>query len=329
MRGDALRRNGIFLRVLIGCVLAVLLARVPAASAACRALVVSGDPGSDKEWAGRFDDWRARWQKLLTGTYAFPAANVQVLSVAAQNSGRAQADEATRENVLAACGKLVKESTDQDQVVLVIVGHAYRAQGEICKVALAGAHLADADLGLALRGLKAKQFVCFYMAPEGDGFARALAGPNRVTIVASTKQSAPVFCEFMLRALGKGGVNLLDAFNQASAQATLWYQNQFSTGQGQEVSMTVHGKEFQEIFHHLYPSRKMEAGKDEPQPPVNDPNAYDQWLGRRVIAEEAGLDDDGDGEVSTLFASGKEPKPLPNKESKDGAVAKTFVLGKN
>lgn len=326
MKGDALRPNGIFIRVIVGCVLALLLARVPAASAEYRALVISGDPGSDKDWATRFDDWRSRWQTLLTKTDAFPEPNVRVLSVAA---GTKPADLASRENVLAGCAKLVKDSTDKDQVVLVIIGHGYRAQGETCKVALAESHLADADLGLALRELKAKQFVCFFMAPEGEGFARAVAGGNRVIVVANTKQSAPAYCEFLLRALGKANVSVLDAFNQASLQATLWYQNQFKSGQGQESSMTVHGKEFQEIYHRLYPSLKMEAGKDEPQVPVNDPNAYDSWMGRRVIAEVAGLDDDSDGEVSTLFGSSKEPKPLPNKESKDGAFAKTFVLGKN
>jgi hypothetical protein len=325
-----LRRNSVILRVVLGCVLALLLAHAPAARAACRALVISGDPGSEKDFATRFDDWRTRWQTLLTKTCNFPEANVRALSVAPAGTEAAKsANEASRDNVLAQCAKLVQDSTDQDQVVLVIIGHGYRAQGETCKVALSGAHLADTDLGQALRGLKAKQFICFYMAPAGEGFARALAGPNRVTIVANARQSAPAFPEFMLRALTKPGVSLLDAFNQASLQTTLFYQNQFSSGQGQEKSMTVHGKEFQEIFHRLYPSQKMEAGKDEPQPPVNDPNAYDQWLGRRVIAEEAGIDDDGDGELSTLFGSGKEPKPLPNKESKDGALAKTLVLGKN
>ena len=327
MKGDALRPNGIFLRVIIGGLLALLLAGVSPAHAALRALIVSGDPGSEKDFAIRFDDWRTRWQKLLTANYEFPAANVRVLNVPA--TAAKPADLATRENVLAQCAQLVKDSTDKDQVVLVLIGHAYHAQGEIGKFALAQAHLTDADLGLALRDLKARQFVCFYMAPAGESFARALAGANRVTIIANTKQSTPAFGEFLLRALAKPNVNLLDAFNQSSLQTTLWYQNQFSASGGKVGSMTVHGKEFQEIFHRLYPSRNMEPGKDDPQPPVNDPGAYDAWMGRRVIAEIAGLDDNGDGEVSTTFDDGKMPKPVPNKESKDGALAKTFFLGKN
>jgi hypothetical protein len=89
----------------------------------------------------------------------------------------------------------------------------------------------------------------------------------------------------------------------------------------------VHGKEFQEIFHAMYPDKRMETGGAEPLAPNNNMEDMAGWLGRRVLAEAAGLEDNGDGNASSVYEDGKEPQPLPSK-SGDGELARTIVLGK-
>ncbi|MCY3023481.1 MAG: hypothetical protein NTW87_31260 [Planctomycetota bacterium] len=46
-----------------------------------------------------------------------------------------------------------------------------------------------------------------------------------------------------------------------------------------------------------------------------------------MLAEAAGLEDNGDGNASSVYEDGKEPQPLPSK-SGDGELARTIVLGK-
>jgi hypothetical protein len=295
----------------------------PAAHAQCRALIVSGDSGGDPVWAHQFDDWRTRWQKVLVQTCGVPAANIKVLH---QTADPAAPDAATRANVLAALADLTRDCTADDQAVVVILAHAYRGQDGSGRICLPGNHLSHTDLGDALRGLKAGKLVSFILAPDSELFAKALRGPNRVTILGDTKPSAGYFSEFLLRALEAGPTNLLDAFNHASLQTTLWYQNQFMAKNG---TMTVHGRDFQELFHRFYPYHPMKPGADQPLPADNDPTHSEKWNGRRIVPEVAGLDDNGDGTASTLFMAGETPTPLPNKESKDGALAKTTILGHN
>jgi hypothetical protein len=295
----------------------------PAAHAACRAVIVSGDPGAETPWAHQFDDWRARWQKLLTQTYAIPAANVTIL----HHADSAAPDAATRTNVLAALASLVQNCTPDDQAVLVIIAHAYHGQDGLNRICLPGPHLSETDLANALRGLKAGRLVAILLAPDSKPFAKALRGPNRVIILGNINPSAGYFGEFLLRALAPGNVNLLDAFNASSLENTHWYQNQF-VDHGSGV-VTVHGKDFQQLFQQFYPDRTMTAGDDQPQPANNDPAQAESWAGRRIVPEVAGLEDNGDGEPSTLFLAGEAPTPLPNKEAKDGALAKTTILGRS
>ena len=300
----------------------VLALLAPAARAACRVLIVSGDPGADPAWAHQFDDWRTRWQKMLTTTYGVPAANVTVL----RQADPAAPDAATRDHVLAALKELTHTATADDQVVLVFIAHAYHARGDTAKLCLPGPHLSDADIATALHNMPAGRLITIILAPDTELFAKSLRGPNRITILADTKPSAPYFCEFLLRALEPGHGTVLEAFNNASLQTTRWYQNQFV---GDDGVVTVHGKDFQELFHRFYPDRAMTPGQDQPQAADNNPEHIDQWNGRRIVPEVAGLDDNGDGEASTLFMAGAEPAPLPNKDSKDGALAQTTTLGHN
>jgi len=310
------------------------LAAEPAAE--CRALIVAGDPGTERRSAARFADWTSRWVTLLKDTYGFKPANIRVLrnlgtlekvAPAGQRAdlGTPFGDFATHKSVLDAFAGLVRESKPEDQTVLVLIGHGYDSQG-IGKFCLAGKDLSDVEAGQALSGLRAREFICFQTATASQTWAKALGRSGRAIVVATGMpgmRSQTYFCEFLLRALRPGNVSLLDAFNRASLNTVRWYQNQFVRG---DVT-TVHGKEFQEIWKAMYPDRQMEPGSAAPQEPVNDPERKEEWLGRRVIPEVAGLDDNGDGVPSTILDEEGKATPLPSK-SGDGALARKIVLGK-
>ncbi len=280
----------------------------------CRALIISGDPGTEPNAAKRFEDWTTRWATMLKDAYGFKPENIRTLQ-----------RPATHANALAAFSALARESKEDDQAVLILIGHGYDSQG-ISKFCLVGKDLSDVDAARALVAVRSKQFIAIVTTPASLTWAKALGGPGRIVITATAKpgmRSQTYFCEFLLRALKPGNVTLLDAFNRASLNTVRWYQNQFVKG---DVT-TVNGTEFQEIWKAMHPGRTMEPGKPEPQEPVNDPENKEAWLTRRLITEVAGLDDNGDGVPSSVLDDEAKLAPLPGK-SGDGERSRKIILGK-
>jgi len=297
----------------------------------CRALIVSGDPGGEPNAAARFHDWTSRWNKLLRDEYGVKASNVRVLWSPAVVGKPEMAnvpveDQATLANVAAALSRLVQETREGDQAVLILVGHGYESEG-IGKFCLPGKDLSDTEAGRLLQGLHGKQFICINAAPSSSPWAKSLSGPNRIIITATVLPgmgSQTYFSEFLLRALSPGGVTLLDAFNRASLNAIRWYQNQFV----RKDSTLVHGREFQEIWKAMYPDRRMEPGGADPKEASNDPKDMAAWLGRRLIAEVAGLEDNGDGTPTAIYEEGKPITLLPAQPGGDGEKSRSIILGK-
>jgi hypothetical protein len=290
--------------------------------AECRAVIIAGDPGVEPAWAANFSRWSGAWATLLERDCHVPAGNVRLLSSPAPTELAVVAADtlATRDNSLRALEGLAKACAPGDQAIVVLIGHGYQSEG-VAKLCLAGADLADVDVVRALATLRARSCAVLVLAPEGAAWAKALVAPGRVLVVANLKQSAPYFGEFLLRTLHPE-TTLLDAVNSASAATIAWYQNQF------EVSkvVTVHGKDNQDIYRLLYPGRKFKPGDEKPRAAINDPARSAAFSGRRVLAEIAGIEDDGDGEPSTVFEEGIEPKPISG--DKDGKLARALVLGR-
>jgi len=312
--------------------LTLVLAVSAAWGGECRALIILGDPGPEPNSAARFADWTVRWAGMLKDIYGFSPANIRVLRSPAR-AGQPRpdlanvppAELASHQNVLAAFADLVRNSNDGDQVVLVLIGHGYDTQG-ISKLCLPGKDLSDVEAARALDLLRAKQFICINTAPASAPWAKALARSGRGIIVASATpglRSQTYFSEFLLRALKPGGISLLDGFNRASLQTIRWYQNQFL----KDGAMLVHGREFQGIWKAMYPDKEMIAGSDEPKEPNNNMEDMTGWLGRRVLPEVAGLEDNADGVPSTVYEDNKQPTPLPAKAG-DGLFSRTIILGK-
>ncbi len=322
------------------CVLALCLGSATAAE--CRAVIIAGDPGEGAAWAGNFSRWTAGWQHVLEQEKV-PAANVRVLAGAASSTGATNSHDngsASREQVVHALEDLAKACAPDDQAVVVLIGHGYQSEG-VGKLCLVGPDLADAEVAKALLPLRAKHAAVLVMAPEGAAWAKALAKPGRVVLCANVKQSAPYFCEFLLRAL-KPETPLLDAFNGAAFATVAWYQNQFLNGEEKDPNTDkdrgtiVHGRENQEIYRLVYAGAPFAEGEAEPRAAINDLNDHKGFTGRRVLAEVAGLEDDGDGVPATIFDAGKGATKAvgsggsgdPAGSGNDGALARTLVLGR-
>ncbi len=324
--------------------LAILACSRAGGAAETYALVVSGDPGHPVtkpdnvlgDWSTHFNRWRDGWCKLLIDTCHVPAAHLRALrspDPTVQNDAVPPAELASRGQILSGIASIVGSSTPADQVILVLIGHGYHS-GTAARFCLAGEDLTDSDLQQALSGLHCKELVLLVLAPDCRDIARTISGANRVIVLGNVKASAPYYSEFLLRTLAPGNVPLLTAFNNASIDNIHWYQNQ--NWDKEKKAWIVHGKHNQELWRLFYPRGAMYAGDDQPHVIVNtnDANRVDEIVGRRLIAEIAGLEDNGDGMVSTVYEGGPEPKPLDGKPSGDpdkpvdGALAATITLGK-
>ncbi len=229
--------------------------------------------------------------------------------------------------MLAGIARVVARSQADDQVLLVLIGHGYH-QGVSGHFCLGTQDLTDGDLAEALKPLHCKQLVVLVLAPDCRDIARSLAGPGHVVVLGNIRASAPYFSEFLLRALAPGTVPLLTAFNQASLATIHWYQNQVYLHE--KKAWVVHGAINQEIWRLVYPRGPMLPGDAQPRTIVNtnDPSQVADMVGRRVIAEVAGLADQGDGTPATVYDAGPVPTPIPGDASGPCALSATLILGK-
>jgi len=313
--------------------LCLFTARLSAAES--YALIVAGDPGralsapatTFGDWSTNFSRWSASWQNLLIGTYQFSVAHVTCLTSVDPASKTEVVPEAARADRGQVLAGLAKNSTLQDQVVLILIGHGYHAglSGHFC---LTGVDLTDSDLSQALSAVHCRDMIILLLAPDLRDMVHALSGPGRVIVLGNVRTSAPYFSEFLLRALAPGSVTMLQAFNQASLDTIHWYQNQ--EWMSDKHAWLVHGVVNQEVWRLVYPRGVMFAGDDQPHQIINsnDPTQLAGILGRRMIAEVAGIDDNGDGEVATVFDGGPVPAALTGAAGADGAMAATLTLGK-
>lgn len=339
--------------VLVGVCAAVLLCNDVEAGES-RAVIVAGDPGIEENSAERFDDWRKRWVSVLKNDYGFKAANIKVLRSPARDVVTTVASEegdqkkiktypadmktvpaselASFVNVRSAFRNLVQNTGKSDQAVIVMIGHGYGTPGG-SKFCLPGKDLSDVDAARTLSKLRGKQIVILNLSPSSVTWAKLMKGRSRVVITAALSAdmgSQSYFCEFFLRAIKGGDVTVMDAFNKAEQTCIKWYQNQFFQKKGKGVTangMKVHGSEFQEIWKKFYPNLEITVGDAEPREAVNDEKQDKAFIKRRVIAEIAALEDNGDGIPSCIYEDGKTITLLPS-DSGDGNFAKTIVFGK-
>lgn len=206
-----------------------LMTLLPGAAAAGEryAVVVSGASGGET-YAEAQRKWRSELTAALADTYAFPRANVAVLSEEASGTSRA-----TAENVRQLFADLRRRITRDDTLILVLLGHG-TFDGADAKFNLVGPDLTAVDWKQLLVGVAGRLIVIDTTAASFP-FLEQLSMRGRVIVTATdsvAQRYVTVFPEYFIRALSdvstdydkNGRISAWEAFAAASAGVKEYYQ---------------------------------------------------------------------------------------------------------
>lgn len=193
------------------------------------ALVVTGASGGNP-YAAKYDGWRQAFVTTLRQTFGYPQDHVIVLA----EHDRDGAQMATRENVRRALGDLRRRLTNDDQLVVLLIGHGTSMDGEEAKFNLVGPDLSASEWMELLRPLPGR-LVFVNTSSASFPFLRKLATKGRIVLTAtdsSAQQFETVFPEFFIHALTdpeadldkNGRVSIWEAFTYASSAVQRVFQ---------------------------------------------------------------------------------------------------------
>jgi len=135
---------------------------------------------------------------------------VQKLGVPKENVTLLTGSEATREQIVKACGTLAQTAKAEDTVTIVLFGYGTYAN-KVAKFNLPGPDMTPQDFEPLLAHLKSKRVVFVNTASASAPFVEALSGPGRV-IVAATRTGGEMFATLF-------GGPFVEAFSNEAADA--------------------------------------------------------------------------------------------------------------
>jgi hypothetical protein len=198
------------------------------------ALVVTGASGGEP-YATKYAGWRQSFVSMLRTKFGYPDDHVIVM---AEHPG-AGIRTATRDEVRRALIDLRGRLGQDDQLVVLLIGHGTTADGsgpgeEDAKFNLVGPDLRASEFADLLRPLTSRVIFIDTTAVSFP-FLRRLAGPGRIVVTAtdsSAQEFETSFGEFFVRAFAdpsadadkNGRVSLFEAFMYASAATRAWYE---------------------------------------------------------------------------------------------------------
>ena len=169
-----------------------------------RALIVCGLPG-DEEHRATFASIVESLTQSLTLKHAFAKENVEVLFAGGNAACAAATRDAARADLEAAAAKLIAETTPEDVVWAIFIGHAHYDRRHAL-YSLPGLDVHEADVGEMFAGLKAKEQVFFVTIPASGYFLKTLSAPSRVVISATAADleiNETIFPEFLAKRLSE------------------------------------------------------------------------------------------------------------------------------
>jgi hypothetical protein len=193
------------------------------------ALIVTGASGGP-QYAERYDEWRSSFVQLLQGPLGYPEDHVLVLA----EEEFAGARTATRENVRTAIAGIRARATNDDVVLVVLVGHGSGADSGEAKFNLVGPDLTAQEWADLLRPVSGR--LVFINAASGSfPFVEQLSAKNRVVITANDSAAQtfetvlPQFLDASFKDqsadLDKNGrTSVWEAFTYASARVKNWFE---------------------------------------------------------------------------------------------------------
>jgi hypothetical protein len=190
------------LLVIVACMMVMAL---DAAAEQRYALVVSGASGGPK-YAEQLAQWRNSIRAALVDRYGFPADRVRLFVDETVKTG---GEPGSAQNIRAAIAALRKQLTQDDVLLVVLLGHG-TYDGEAAKFNLVGPDLTAADWGTLLNGLPGR-LVLVNTTAASFPFLESLSGPNRIVITATdsaAQKYATVFPDYFVKALSEASTDL-------------------------------------------------------------------------------------------------------------------------
>jgi hypothetical protein len=188
--------------VIVACMMVVAL---DAAAEQRYALVVSGASGGAK-YAEQLAQWRNSIRTTLVDRYGFAADRVRLFVDETVKTG---GEQGSAQNIRAAIATLRKQLTQDDVLLVVLLGHG-TYDGEAAKFNLVGPDLTAADWGTLLNGLPGR-LVLVNTTAASFPFLESLSGPNRIVITATdsaAQKYATVFPDYFVKALSEASTDL-------------------------------------------------------------------------------------------------------------------------
>jgi hypothetical protein len=185
------------------------------------AVIVSGASGGEK-YAEQMATWRSDLRSALVDRYGFKADHVKLLVDEAAKTG----DRATTANVKTVFGEIRKSGSQDDFVLVVLLGHG-TYDGDVAKFNLVGPDMTAKDWTDLLGGIQGR--VAVVNTTEASfPFLEALSSKGRIVMTAThsaAQKYATVFPEYFVKAMKEastdldknGRTSLFEVFAAASA----------------------------------------------------------------------------------------------------------------
>lgn len=192
------------------------------------ALIISGASGGEK-YAEQMATWRNDLRAALVDRYQFKPELVKILVDEAATAG----DKGSAENVRKLFADVKKNSTKEDFVLIVLLGHG-TYDGNVAKFNLIGPDLGAKDWSDMLTGIQGR--VALVNTTEASfPFLESLAAKGRVVITATdspAQKYATVFPEYFVKAIKEastdldknGRTSIFEVFTAASAAVKQYYE---------------------------------------------------------------------------------------------------------
>jgi hypothetical protein len=212
------------------CVAGLLLSATPLLAAERYAVIVTGASGG-APYAEKYDGWRVSFVATLEQKLGYPPDHIVVLAERPAPPVR----RATREDVRAVFQDLAKRMTNDDLLLVLLIGHGTSGD-EGARFNLVGPDLTAGEWAALVKPIEGR--VVFVNAASGSfEFLETLAGRGRIVLTAAdsaAQQYETVFPQFFIEAFAAessdldrdGRVSIWEAFRSASAGVTNWFDEQ-------------------------------------------------------------------------------------------------------
>jgi hypothetical protein len=203
---------------------ALFAAAGPVAAQSVHLAVIVGLSG-DPDHAKLFERWASTLVDAASGRMGIPKDHIVYLTEKPEEDPQRATGKSTQAEITRAFEGLARSTNEDDVVFVVLIGHG-TFDGRIAKFNLPGPDMTPADFAPLLKKLKARQVVFVNTASASGPFLAELSGPGR-TIVTATRsgaeQFATLFGGYFVDALASDAadadrnhrVSVLEAFDAA------------------------------------------------------------------------------------------------------------------